>query len=210
MSMAKTQTALSLATKVDILNSVEKSGKRRSSIAQEFGVSKSTVTRLWSKRAELRAALQSSQFGPERKRFRTAKYCDIEDALLLWFKQAQSLNVTISGPILQAKAQELALSLGHLNFSCSSGWLDRFKSRHSITFRRTYGESTAVAPDMTSQWFSETLPALLAEYGPDDVFAADETGLFWKCLPDKAVSLREETCSDGKLSKERITVMMCC
>ena len=38
---------------------------------------------------------------------------------------------------------------------------------------------------------------------------ADETGLFWKCLPDKTMSFKGDTCSGGKRSKERITVMVC-
>ena len=34
---------------------------------------------------------------------RTAKHADVEDALLLWFKNARAMNVPLSGPILQAK-----------------------------------------------------------------------------------------------------------
>ena len=101
-------------------------------------------------------------------------HSDLEDALLLWFNQARTMNVPISGPILQAKARELALSLGHHDFHCSSGWLERFKGRHSIVFRKICGESASVTPEMTSSWLSHTLPSLLAEYSPEDVFNADE------------------------------------
>ena len=48
------------------------------------------------------------------------------------------MNVPISGLIMKIKAKELALALkmGHSEFQCSTGWLERFKQRHSIVFRR--------------------------------------------------------------------------
>ena len=48
------------------------------------------------------------------------------------------MNVPISGPIMKIKAKELALKMGHSEFQCSTGWLERFKQRHSIVFRRCY------------------------------------------------------------------------
>ena len=43
-----------------------------------------------------------------------------------------------------------------------------------------------------------------------DVFNADETGLFYLCLPDKTLSFKGQQCSGGKQSKERITVRVAC
>ena len=40
-----------------------------------------------------------------------AAHTDVEEALIIWFIQARSINVPISGPILQVKARELALTL---------------------------------------------------------------------------------------------------
>ena len=58
---------------------------------------------------------------------------------------------------------------------------------------------------MLHDWTSRQLPDLLDKFSPDDIFNADETGLFWKCLPDKS----GERCSGGKRSKDRITVLVC-
>ena len=154
-------------------------------------------------------AFESSTFRPDRKRLRTAAYTDVEDALLLWFKQARSQGVPVSGPILQIKARELAATLGHNEYRCSSGWLERFKVRRGITFRRMSGEAASVTNDMTADWLEVKLPALLHDYQPVDVFNADETGSFWKCLPDKTLHMKGEQCSGGKKSKERITVLVC-
>ena len=37
------------------------------------------------------------------------------------------MNVPISGPIMKIKAKEFALKMGHSEFQCSTGWLERFK-----------------------------------------------------------------------------------
>ena len=123
-------------------------------------------------------AYESSSFAPQRKRLQTAAHSDVEDALLIWFKQAQSLNVPISGSFLQMKARELAHSLWHTAFACSTGWFERFKARHGIVFRKMSGESASVTSDMTADWLLTRLPYLLDEFRPDDIFSADETGLF--------------------------------
>ena len=175
-------------------------------IAQEFNVTKSTISSSLKKKEKILEAFESSRFGPGRKWLRTAAHADIEDAVLLWFKQARSLSVPVSGP--QFKARELVTSLGHREFVCSSGWLERFKARHGIVFQMS-GESALVTEDMTSDWLGTKLPTLLSEYQPTDIFNADETGLFWKCLPDKTLHMKDELCSGGKRSKERIMVLVC-
>ena len=41
------------------------------------------------------------------------------------------------------------------------------------------------------------------------MFNANETGLFWRLLPDKTLAFKHEKCHGGKKSKERITAMVC-
>lgn len=36
-----------------------------------------------------------------------------------------------------------------------------------------------------TEWQTTVLQQEIARYHPDDVFNADETGLFWEMLPDK-------------------------
>ena len=50
----------------------------------------------------------TSMFESQRKRRKIAKHKDLETAVLIWFKQARSQNVSISGSLLLAKADELA------------------------------------------------------------------------------------------------------
>lgn len=50
---------------------------------------------------------------------------------------------------------------------------------------------------------------LLKNYNLDDVYNADEFGLFFKLMPDKSFVFKTESYHGGKLSKERVTVMAC-
>ena len=97
---------------------------------------------------------------------------------MLWFTQAQTLNLPVSGPILQIKARELALAMGYSDFSSSTGWLECFKAKHGIGFCKMCGQSSSVTTDMTTDWLLSKLPSLLDEFRPEDIFNADETGLF--------------------------------
>ena len=49
---------------------------------------------------------------------------DIDDALLLWFKQARSKNIVANGPILMVKANSLAKDLGNDAFAATTGFID--------------------------------------------------------------------------------------
>jgi hypothetical protein len=51
------------------------------------------------------------------------------------------------------------------------------------------------------------LSRILKTLNQADINNADETGLFFKMLPDKALEFRETDCHDGKINKE-ITVMI--
>ncbi|KAL1242255.1 Tigger transposable element-derived protein 6 [Trichinella spiralis] len=58
--------------------------------------------------------------------------------------------------------------------------------------------------------WKDRLKVLLNDYRPDDVFNADEMGLFYCILPNKTLILKSENCSGVKVDKERLTVLLCC
>ena len=48
------------------------------------------------------------------------------------------------------------------------------------------------------------LPTLIKDYEPNNVFNSDETALFYKGLPDKAMVFKTAKCHEGKHSKEKL------
>lgn len=133
----------------------------------------------------------------------------MDEALLDWFKQARTNLIPISGPILIAKAQKFADAFGHKEFICSNGWLDRFKHRNGIALKCVVGESGSVTEEMTSEWQKTLLPNVLKQYAPQDIYNMDETGLFFRMIPDKTMAFKDDACHGWKKSKERITVAVC-
>ena len=113
-------------------------------------------------------------------------------------------NLPISGPIVRDKALFFAEALGHKDFMASIGWLDKFKKRHNITQKVMSGESAAVDENICEDWKNNILPELIRPYDEKDIFNADETGLFFKCLPDKTLTFKNEKCFGGKHARKEL------
>lgn len=88
------------------------------------------------------------------------------------------------GPMLNEKAKEIAEKLGIKGFKASNGWLDKWKQRHSIKRVSICGESGDVRGATVDSW-KERLPEILNGYKIEDIYNLDETGCFWRSLPDK-------------------------
>ena len=58
--------------------------------------------------------------------------------------------------------------------------------------KRICGESAAVCQKTTETWKDTKLRTILEEFNLDDIFNADETGLFFKCLPNCTLTLKGE------------------
>jgi hypothetical protein len=112
----------------------------------------------------------------------------IEAALMTWFKQARPLNIPLSGLILCEKATEIAKDFDII-YVPHSGCSQRFKDRNGIICKIVCGEAASVCDETVKQWKEKTLPLLLRDYNLNDIFNADEIGLFYNCIPNKTLSL---------------------
>ena len=203
--MANKRKSLSIEFKKKLLEEVDK-GKSKKDICADFDVVKSTLSTIIKNRASIE---NLEDVDPARKRARTAKHSNVDEALLMWLKQKRAMNVPIGGPLMKAKANELAKELGIFDWEASEGWLHRFKERHGLVFKAVCGESASISPALTENWFQEALPRLLQRYKSSDIFNVDETGLFYQCLPDKTFTFRGEKASKPvKESKQRLTLLV--
>ncbi|GFV57194.1 tigger transposable element-derived protein 4 [Trichonephila clavipes] len=112
----------------------------------------------------------------------------------------------MGGSLLKKKPKAFAKELG-IEFSASVKWLINFKKRNGIVFKKMCGESSSVDINVCSKW-QNSLLYLIKEYEPRNIFNTDETGLFFKCLPEKTFTFKKEKCHGGKHSKERLTILL--
>ena len=131
--MTGNQRATDLASKVAIINAVE-TGIETNSEKLDATNCLGVLSTILKNKEKFKHLFATSKLKPGIKRCRLATYQNVKEALFSWFKQARCMNVPISGPIMKIKAKELALKMGHSEFQCSTGWLERFKQRHSIVF----------------------------------------------------------------------------
>ncbi|XP_039291045.1 tigger transposable element-derived protein 4-like [Nilaparvata lugens] len=141
------------------------------------------------------------------KKLRPSQNNDVDQALLKWFKIQRANNIPISGSILQSKANDLAEKLGRPR-DITSAWIQRFRQRHAITSGRISGEAAAVPTGIPEDWLNNVWPKLRDIYPDEKIYNADETGIFFKLTPEKTLRFKGEKCTGGKLSKDRLTVLV--
>ena len=124
----------------------------------------------------------------------------------------------MTGPILKAKALEIYQKLsdsrdgvGPMNkFVASDGWLWRFSKRHGIRQLNLQGEKLSADKPAADEFVVEFRDFVRGNYTLDQIFNCDESGLYYKMLPQKTLASHFEKSADGRKSqKERVTINAC-
>ena len=90
-----------------------------------------------------------------------------------------------------------------IEINLSNGWLHKFKKRNSLKRYRLHGEYG----DLNVEGIISELPKLrkrLSEYSINDVFNADEFGLFFKLAPHSSIG--PSRLAGRKKKKEQLTL----
>jgi hypothetical protein len=144
----------------------------------------------------------------------------VGEALYLWFMNKREKGLPVSGPMLQEKALQYYEDLEDTKdvpqeekFTASEGWLFRWKKRYGIRKLKISGERlSAEGQKGELEKFKRYLHKLMRKENlvAEQVYNCDETGLYYRMLPDKTLAAREEKAAPGyKKSKDRVTVMAC-
>ena len=146
-----------------------------------------------------------------------------EKALILWIQELTKKRIPVDGELIkeksirfynQLKDLEPSCSSSHIGipkFSASNGWLVGFLQRHALHNLKTKGEA-ASGDETAAKNYSKVLAKIVEDggYFPDQVFNADETGLFWKKMPSRTfIAKSEKTASGFKAAKDRVTFLLC-
>ncbi|XP_026471616.1 tigger transposable element-derived protein 4-like [Ctenocephalides felis] len=197
--------AFTIEEKCRIIRRLE-NGESNSSLAKELGVGHSTISMIFKNKNIVEQSFNSNVLKP--KRLRKSRQENIDQALIQWFKITRGKGIPVSGPMLQEKANFFAARFNNVDFNCTASWISRFKVRHNIVAGKIVGESLSGDENSTTNWLTSVWPNLRKQFSDDDIFNADETGLFYKLMPERTLKFKGENCSGGKLSKDRITLMV--
>ena len=74
-----------------------------------------------------------------------------------------------------------------------------------MSFKRVSGESKACTNEMVAPWEQTTLPTILPKYDLNQIYNANEFGLFYRPQPNNSLYLKNENCICGKHSKLHLT-----
>ena len=117
------------------------------------------------------------------KKLETGQFGELENAVLKWYRQEDSVGIAVWGCDIEDAALRLAVQKKIADFQASNGWLYRFRQRLGMFQRHAHGESGSAKVDDVSPFRTE-LNKLNNDEGllMSQVYNFDETTLFWRAL----------------------------
>ena len=94
------------------------------------------------------------------------------------------------------------------SFKGSAGWLRKFNLRHGI---KNVAYEVKVCSLMFLQFSQDELQNLIDNKGltQDQIFNADETGLWWRLTPCSSLNSGGKHAANLKKAKDRVTILGC-
>ncbi|XP_007520800.1 jerky protein homolog-like [Erinaceus europaeus] len=204
MSGKRKRVVLTIKDKLDIIKKLEDGGSSKQ-LAVVYGIGETTVRDIRKNKEKLityASSSDSSSLLAKRKSMKPSMYEELDRAMLEWFNQQRARGRPVSGPLCARRAEFFFYALGmDGDFNPSAGWLTRFKQRHSICDLSARGGQRPRVDSAALGAFCAHLRDFLARENlqPEQVYNADETGLFWRCPP------RARAGPPG----DRVTVLCC-
>ena len=135
---------LSVAEKIEILNAYEEEKLSCRALTEKFkvkfGIGKTQVAEIINNAEEIRTLWTSNgNEGRKRMKMRKTSLLAVNETVHHLFCSVRAKNLPVSGPLLQAKAREVSQSLKITHFKASNGWLEKFRLRYNISFKRVVG-----------------------------------------------------------------------
>jgi len=144
----------------------------------------------------------------------------VSECLYVWFMEKRHKGLPVSGVLLKSQAMKFYEKLENTEgipeeekFTASDGWLSRWKKRYGVRELKVSGEKLSAINQMNQlEKFKRRLLRMMIRHDlqAEQIYNADETGLYYRMLPDKTLASKEEKAAPGyKKSKDRVTLMAC-
>ena len=197
--MSKKRNALTLRHRIALIHEAE-SGKSCRQLVDQFKIGRTQATSIIKRKADLLLEYDQNNSLDRKRKLQKTGNEDVNIICWEWFQTARAQNIPLSGPMLQEKALSYAKELGNAEYKASNGWLESFRKRHNIAFNVISGEAADVSSETIDDW-KKRIPSIIDGYALEDIYNCDETGLFYRALPDRTLSIKGQHCQGGKRSK---------
>ncbi|KAM4688516.1 tigger transposable element-derived protein 1-like [Discoglossus pictus] len=209
---------ITMETKVEIIKRSEK-GQTPSFIGKALGFSRSTIGTILKDKVRIMEHVKGNAPMKESiiTKQRSGLIIEVERLLLIWLQDQYKCNIPIGLALVQEKARSIFNTLKAARveskgscdeeFVASKGWFNRFKNRANMQHIKMQVEADLAA----ATGFSEMLKKMIEDEGylPEQIFNVDESGLFWKKMPERTYISKEEKSSPGhKAAKDRLTLLL--
>jgi len=174
-----------------------------------YAPSRSTLHRI------LKQDNSPGQYSPTCKKKVPTRSEELDRLLAQWVVDQQARHVMINGHLIRQQGEILQARINNTHSSAdqklalkfSNGWLEKFCQRHGFRQKIAHGESGSIQQSI----LDKEIPAIkevLQQHHPDDIFNADETGLFYNMPPQKTIG--SAAVSGLKKNKIRMTILFGC
>ena len=211
----KERKAIDLNTKMMVIRQRE-GGKKVNVIAHDLKLSHSTVSTILKDKERIREAVKGS--APMQSTIitkqRTGPVHEMEKLLYIWMEDQIQKRRPLSLFTMQTKARSLFQTLKECvgedycqEFVASTGWFRRFKKRFQFNNVRVTGEAMS-SDEEGAHKFVDSLDELITDEGylAEQIFNVDETGLYWKRMPECTYIQEEAKSMPG--FKDRLTLLL--
>ena len=150
-------------------------------------IDRTTINKIWQNRERWLTILPNLQTS-ETFKLRSPQFPLFDKAMQIWISQAIAAGLPLSDTILQQKGLEFAQKLNIENeIKCANGWVYKFKQRNGLQKIKYSGEANSAPLESLSEERLK-LQRLLSGYNKEDIYNADETGLFFRMEPNQTLS----------------------
>lgn len=213
---------LSIELKIQILDRLQNQ-ERISDIARHFNLNESTIRTIKQNEEKIRSSVASgsSVVAKVTARPRPQIMEKMEQSLMVWIEDMTKKRLPLDGNVIKHKALKIfnylketgqsSIDEDNHQFVASNGWFGKFKKRHALHNLKIQGESASADADAAEKYPAEFEKIIKQNgYLPEQVFNADETGLWWKKMPSRTfISKNEKRAPGFKVSKDRVTLLLC-
>ena len=205
----KKRKCLDISEKVKVLEFAKQNpnlGSRK--LADHFEIGKTQIQAILKNKEAIIHAYVSNETPNHAKRKPSSKYSDVNQAVWDWYTMCRNSNIPVSGSMLQEEATLIAENLEISDFVASNGWLEKFKRKYSNYNKMVAGEAGDVSKETMESW-NERAREITTAWNARDIWNMDETGCFWRGLPENTLDAKGRRCTGGEKAKQRLTWARC-